>query len=183
MARLVSLQPEDRALISACFQVRSVKKKENLVAAGHICKYKYFVEKGCLRMFFINEKGVEQTTQFAIENWWMTDELAFQSQQVSDFYIQAVEESEVLALDWASQEKLLHAVPYLERYFRLIYQRAYGAAQMRVRFLYEFSPEEIYAHFNTHFPEFIQRIPQYLLASFLGFTPEYLSEIRKKKRS
>jgi ribosomal protein L10 len=71
----------------------------------------------------------------------------------------------------------------MERYFRFIYQRAYAASQMRFKYLYEFSKEEFYQHLNENYPEFIQRIPQYLIASFLGFTPEYLSEIRKKKRS
>jgi hypothetical protein len=126
---------------------------------------------------------VEQTTHFAIENWWLTDYLAFQSQQTTGFYIQAVENTQVLAIDWHAQERLLAQYPYLERYFRLVYQRAYGADQLRIKYLYAFSREELYHHFSTHFPEFIQRIPQYLLASFLGFTPEYLSEIRKKKRS
>jgi hypothetical protein len=71
----------------------------------------------------------------------------------------------------------------MERYFRFVYQRAFGAMQMRIKYLYDFTKEEIFLHFIQHFPEFVQRIPQHLLASFLGFTPEYLSEIRKKTRS
>ena len=183
MARFVNLQPDEQARILPYFQARQVEKKENLLEAGNVCKYHYFVEKGCLRLFFLSEKGVEQTTQFALENWWMSDYLAFQSQQVSEFSIQAVEKSQVLVLDWSSQEKLLDEVPQLERYFRLVYQRAYGAAQLRIKYLYEYSREELYHHFSSHYPEFIQRIPQYLLASFLGFTPEYLSQLRKRKRS
>lgn len=183
VSKFVALPEKDQAAVLAFFGQKYLKKKENLLEEGGICKYHYFIVKGCLRLFFINEKGVEQTTHFAIENWWLTDYLAFQSQQPTSFYIQAVENTQVLAIDWHSQERLLAQYPCLERYFRLVYQRAYGAAQLRIRYLYEFSRVEIYAHFSTHFPEFVQRIPQYLLASFLGFTPEYLSEIRKKKRS
>jgi CRP-like cAMP-binding protein len=183
LSKFVSLPEEDQAGIVAFFRPKHLKKKENLLEAGKLCKSHYFIVKGCLRLFFVNDKGVEQTTHFAIENWWLTDYLAFQNQQTTGFYIQAVEDTQVLALDWHAQERLLAQYPYLERYFRLVYQRANGAAQLRIRYLYEFSREEIYAHFSTHFPEFVQRIPQYLLASFLGFTPEYLSEIRKKKRS
>ncbi len=183
LSRFVALKEEDQAGILAFFQRKHVKKKDNLLEEGRICKHHYFIEQGCLRLFFVNEKGVEQTTHFAIENWWLTDYLAFQSQQTTGFYIQAVENTQVLAIDWHAQERLLAQYPCLERYFRLVYQRAYGADQLRIKYLYAFSREELYSHFSTHFPEFIQRIPQYLLASFLGFTPEYLSEIRKKKRS
>jgi CRP-like cAMP-binding protein len=143
----------------------------------------YFVVKGCLRKFFTNEKGVEQTTEFAIENWWITDTFAYERQIKSDFCIQAVEKSSILVIDLQSQELLLKKHPVMERYFRMIYQRAYAASERRIRYLYEMSREELYVHFSTLYPWFIQRIPQYLIASFLGFTPEYLSEIRAKLRS
>ena len=139
--------------------------------------------EGCLRKFFINEKGIEQTTEFAIENWWITDNIAFEHRLKTSFHIQAVENSAVLILDRDAQEKLLLEFPKMERYFRFIYQRAYAASQMRIKYLYDFTKEEFYEHLCKNHPEFVQRIPQYLIASFLGFSPEYLSEIRKKKRS
>lgn len=169
--------------ILAFFQVSKVKKKENLLIEGQICKSHYFVLNGCLRKFFVNEKGIEQTTEFAIENWWITDNIAFENKLASEFYIQAVENSEILVIDHQSQQKLLTEFPKMERYFRFIYQRAYGASQMRIKYLYSFSKEDFYHQLNSKYPEFVQRIPQYLIASFLGFTPEYLSEIRNKKRS
>lgn len=161
----------------------SVKKKENLLSEGQLCRHQYFVLNGCLRKFFINDKGIEQTTEFAIENWWMTDNIAFEHKQPTQFFIQAVEPSQVLNINHESWEKLMVAMPKMERYFRFVYQRAYAAAQMRIKYLYDFSKEEMYDHFSTNFPQFVQRIPQHLLASFLGFTPEYLSEIRRKTRS
>src|SRR5690606_7344096 len=91
-----------------------------------------FVLKGVLRKFFINEKGTEQTTEFAIENWWLTDNLAYEHQLKTGFYIQAVETSEILVITQKSQEQLLAQFPVLERYFRFIYQRAYAASQMRI---------------------------------------------------
>jgi CRP-like cAMP-binding protein len=85
-----------------------------------------------------------------------------------------------LAITKENEEELLATFPYMEKYFRTIYQRATAAAQRRIRVLYELSREELFLHFNEMYPEFVQRVPQYLLASFLGFTPEYLSKIRKK---
>ncbi|MGN6438008.1 MAG: Crp/Fnr family transcriptional regulator, partial [Agriterribacter sp.] len=67
------------------------------------------------------------------------------------------------------------------RYFRLLHQRAHAASQFRIRNLYQLSREELYYQFNNLYPEFVQRVPQYLLASFLGFTPEYLSELRRRQ--
>jgi CRP-like cAMP-binding protein len=160
-----------------------VRKKENLLVEGQICKYHYFVLSGCLRKFFVNEKGNEQTTEFAIENWWITDHIAFEHRLPTEFYIQAVENSDILYIDNDSQEKLLTEFPKMERYFRFIYQRAFAAAQMRIKYLHTFSKEEFYNHLIEKHPEFVQRIPQYLIASYLGFTPEYLSEIRSKSRS
>lgn len=183
LEKFIEINETEFNAILSFFQVVKVRKKENLLVEGQICKSNYFVLNGCLRKFFINEKGIEQTTEFAIENWWITDNIAFENKQVSDFYIQAVENSEVLIIDHLSQEKLLAEFPKMERYFRFVYQRAYAASQMRIKYLYSFSKEEFYHHLNNKYPEFVQRIPQYLIASFLGFTPEYLSEIRNKKRS
>ncbi|RZK38855.1 MAG: Crp/Fnr family transcriptional regulator [Pedobacter sp.] len=176
----INLSPLDCDAITSGTKLINLKKKDFLLEEGRICKANYFVSKGCLRMFFINHKGVEQITQFAIENWWISDYMSFSKQTASLFYIQAVEDSDILALSLSDQEHLLTKVPKLERYFRLNMQRALGAAQQRVKFSHDFSKEESYRHFIASFPSFVQRIPQYMLASYLGLTPEYLSELRKK---
>lgn len=165
------------------FRTITVAKKANLLEAGQVCRHHYFVGKGCLRMFFINEKGNEQTVQFAIENWWLTDHLSFSTQQKTDFFIQAVERSEILALDFNAQEPMLQAHPCMERYFRRMYEIAYRVAQQGMKVRYNLSGEDLYLHFVNAFPGFANRIPQYLLASYLGITPEYLSEIKKNLRA
>lgn len=183
IAKFIQISEEDYTQILSYFTVSEVAKKQNLLTEGKVCTSNYFVSKGCLRMFFVKENGVEQTIQFALENWWLADYTSFSSQKPSDFYIQAVEQSEVIALDVQAQEELLQRFPQMERYFRLVHQRAHAASQFRIRGLYTLSREELYHQFARSYPEFVQRVPQYLLASFLGFTPEYLSEIRKKRIS
>jgi CRP-like cAMP-binding protein len=160
-----------------------LRKKQNLLVEGKVCRANYFVAQGCIRMFFVNEKGVEHTVQFALEHWWLADYASFSAQSPSGFYIQAVERTEVLSLTYSAQEELLQAFPQMERYFRLVHQRAHAAFQFRIKSLYGSSREEIYHNFISSYPEFVQRIPQYLLASFLGFTPEYLSELRRRSIS
>lgn len=183
ISKFIEITEEEYAEILKYFTIIDAPKKQNLLIDGNICKSNYFVCEGCLRMFFINEKGIEQTIQFALENWWLADYTSFSSQKPSEFNIQAVEKSKILALDFLAQEELLKRFPVMERYFRLVHQRAHAAYQFRIKMLYSLSREEVYHLFNKQYPEFVNRIPQYLLASFLGFTPEYLSEIRSKRVS
>lgn len=183
LQKFITISDADFAAIISYFTTVNFKKKENLLSEGQICKHNYFVLKGCLRKFFINEKGVEQTTEFALETWWMTDNMAYEFQRPTEFFIQAIEKAEVMVINHTDQQKLLEAFPVMEKYFRFVYQRAYSAIQMRIKYLYSLSKEDFYHSFNNKQPEFVQRIPQYLLASFLDITPEYLSEIRRKKRS
>jgi len=165
------------------FKHQTIAKKTNLLTEGQNCNVSYFVLKGLLRKFFINGKGVEQTTEFAIENWWMTESFSFLNRSPTEFYIQAVERTDLLVIHRDAYHKMLDKHPLMEKYFRCIYQKAYAMAQMRVKFQSEYSREELYHHFRRAQPEFLQRVPQYLIASYLGFTPEYLSEIRKKNVS
>ena len=181
ISKQVDVASEDEALLLSFFQSVRVKKKQNLVEVGQPCSSLFFVVEGCIRMFHLSEKGIEQTIQFALENWWLTDFSAFTLQNKTGFTIQAVENSQLMVIDLAAQEKLLQQFPKLERYFRFIYQRGYGAAQVRMKFHHDMSREKLYQHFVENYPQFVQRVPQYLLASYLGFTPEYLSELRKKR--
>ncbi|GGH10882.1 Crp/Fnr family transcriptional regulator [Sphingobacterium alkalisoli] len=181
--KFVNVGDDELTDIISYFHIQTLKKKENLLNEGQICKASYFVLKGILRKFFVNEKGVERTTEFAIENWWMTETFSYLNQKPTEFSIQAVELTEVLVIDRNAYNDLLEKHPVMERYFRCIYQKAYAAAQMRIKYIYEHSREELYHSFRNSQPEFLQRVPQYLIASYLGFTPEYLSEIRKKSIS
>jgi CRP-like cAMP-binding protein len=178
--KYVKLAPKAFAELLTYFEPIKAKKKQDLSTEGKICP-NFFVVKGCIRMFFINEKGIEQTIQFAIENWWLSDYMSFSTQKKSEYVIQAVENTDVLAIDHTAQEKLLNRFPSMERYFRLMHQRALGASQHRIKVIHASSREQLYRDFAKRYPEFVQRVPQYLLASFLGFTPEYLSELRKKR--
>ncbi|MPT33133.1 MAG: Crp/Fnr family transcriptional regulator [Chryseobacterium sp.] len=178
--KFIPVTNEEFASIMNYFEIKSFAKKEDLLEEGQICRSNYFVIKGLLRKFFINEKGTEQTTDFALETWWMTDNFSFERKTPADFSIQTVEKSEVLTISSESQEKLLNDFPIMEKYFRIVYQRAFAANQRRVKYIFTYSKEDFYFSLIKQYPDFVQRVPQYLIASFLGFTPEYLSEIRKR---
>jgi CRP-like cAMP-binding protein len=179
--RYVSLDDGEAEILLSCLRNREVHKKEHLLKEGQICTSNYFVVKGCLRLYVVNDKGVDQIIQFAIDNWWLSDYISFDRQSPSGFYIQAVENSEVVWIERSAQDELFQKIPQLESYFRVVYQRAYAASLMRIQYMFCKTKEELYHHFNSQFPEFVQRVPQYMLASFLGFTPEFLSKTRAKK--
>src|ERR1700750_1777805 len=111
--KYVPLNEGDIAIIHQYTKPITVAKKEYLLKEGQLCRNNYFVEKGCLRMFFIDQKGTEQITQFAIENWWLSDYMSFTLQQPSTFCIQAIEAAEVVAIDHLAQEQLLQQMPQM----------------------------------------------------------------------
>ena len=181
--KFITLEPSDIDTLESCLHISNIKKKEHVLKEGQFCNTMYFITKGCMRQYIINAKGTEQTLQFGIENWWITDYLSYHNHIPSHFYIQAIENSEVIAIEKPVLESLLIQIPKLERYFRIVAQKSFGAAQMRIKFLFTMSAEERYHHFNNLNPEFVQRIPQYMLASYLDFSAEFMSKIRAGKIS
>ena len=179
--KFLPLTSEEAEITLSYFELENFKKKEILLTEGQVCDKQYFILKGCIRFYINNSKGVEQTTQFGIENWWITDYLSFQYQTSTKFNIQAIESIEVVSIGRNSFEELLARVPKLERYFRLVIQKSFGAAQVRIAYLFTMSAEERFHHMNKMFPEFIQRVPQYMVASYLDFSPEFMSKIRAGK--
>ena len=178
--KYVELSEPEVEILEKYVRPLELKRREYLVNEGEICRHNYFVEKGCLRMFYYNDKMVEQTTQFALETWWISDYFSLVQQSLSQYSLQAVERSFVVAVDYSLQDKLFGEVPQLERYFRIMMQRALAASQLRVKLIYQYSKKEMYTQFVNAYPRFFQRVPQYMIASYLGLTPEYLSELRKK---
>ncbi|WP_417368271.1 Crp/Fnr family transcriptional regulator [Flavobacterium beibuense] len=179
--RFVPLSPKEEEILCSYLKIEEYAKKKHLLEEGEMCTGKYFVNSGVVRMYTLNEKGVEQVIHFAIEGWWITDYFTFNTNMPAKWSIQAVEPAQVVVINAAAQEELLKEIPQMERYFRLVLEKAYAASLMRTHYMFNFSAEERYRHFSEHYPEFVQRVPQYLVASYLGFTPEFLSMLRAKK--
>ena len=181
IAKFVALSDAEQEILCAAIRVETFAKKELMLREGQHCDRHFFILKGCCRMYIVNEKGNEQTLQFAIENWWVTDYLSVQNQAPSHFNLQATEPLTAIVMGQEILEKLLEQIPKLERYFRLGLQKSFGAAQMRIKFLFTMNAQQRYENMSRAFPEFVQRVPQYMLASYLDFSPELLSKIRAGK--
>lgn len=179
--RYIILTEEEEKALYGYLDYKKIKKKEMLLEAGKICKGNYFVIKGCLRQYYLNRKLNEQIIQFGIENWWIADHDSLLNNQPSVTNIQALEETELLLLPEKTRPEVFKQIPALESYFRIMMQKSFVASQRRIGYIFNLSDEERYRHFSGLFPEFMQRVPQYMLASYLGFTPQFLSRLRAKK--
>jgi CRP-like cAMP-binding protein len=179
--RYVQLQPHEEQLVCDMLELKKYKKKEFLLEPGKLCPGNYFIVKGCIRQYFVNKKLNEQIIAFGLESWWIADQDSLLNKQPATSYIQTVEACEVLLLTEKNRAALFEQVPAMESYFRIMMQKAFVASQRRIGFLFNMTDEERYRFFSKLNPSFMQRVPQYMLASYLGFTPQFLSRIRAKK--
>lgn len=180
--RYVEFSDEEIDGIYSELKVKVFQKKELLLKESAICKYNYFIIKGVIRSYYINQRGNEKITQFAIDNWWVTNMESFIKKTPSTQYLQALEETTVLYLSKETLEKLYSKYPKLERLFRIITENMLIANLRKSDIFLQMRSKERYANFAKTFPDFVQRVPQYMIASYLEITPEYLSELRRNSK-
>jgi CRP-like cAMP-binding protein len=176
----ITLTDEDRALISSHIQVKKLKRRQFLLQEGEVSRHVAFVTKGNLRCYTIDDKGGEHIVQFAPEGWTVGDLYSFITGEPATYNIDALEDSEVLLLSKAAQDELLQKVPMYERYMRLQIQNAYIALQRRLTAMFTQTTEERYTNLIKTYPDIVQRVPQHMIASYLGLTPETLSRTRRQ---
>jgi CRP-like cAMP-binding protein len=174
----VSLTDEQWELCQNSFRPKRMLRRQFLLQEGDICRELAFVEKGALYSFSIDSKGNQRVIRFAFEGWWMANLQSFFTQEPSRLNIEVLENSELLMLDKKSHESLMEKVPPYERYHRIILQNAYAAMQQRVENALGLTAEEKYERLLHQNPEFLNRVPLTLVASFLGMSPETLSRVR-----
>jgi len=167
-------------LLHSYLRKRVVRKRGFLLSQGEVCNFEAYIVKGCLKKYYIDEKGDEVILQFAIEDWWISDIGSFSEQAPSNLFIEALEDTELLIIDYTNKEKIFQEIPGLERVFRLMIQRAYAVLESRFYSSIAKSAEERYLEFVKKYPVIVQRVPQTQIASFLGITPESLSRIKSK---
>lgn len=162
-------------------KLETFQKKDFILKEGDICRGKFFIINGLTRTYRIDDKGHENIIHFGIENWWMTNMESFILEKPSLLYIQALEKTTLLTISKTNLEKAYIAVPKLERLFRIITEKMLIAVDRKNEFYIKMTSKDRYYTFINELKTFSQRIPQYMIASYLDITPEYLSELRKRK--
>lgn len=176
----INFSGDEQEIIKSYLTAKKLRKKQYLLQEGDICKFIAFVVKGALREYTVDEKGNEHIFQFALEGWTISDLYSFMTSEPATYNIDALEDSELLLLTKSAQEELLKRVPKFETYNRLQLTGAYFAMQKRITSFISLSLEERYLYFTNLYPDIVQRVPQHMIASYMGLTPETLSRVRKK---
>ncbi len=176
----ISLTTAEFDVIIPFFKLKHVRKRQYLLQQDEIARYLFFVNKGSLRLFMIDNKGNDISIQFALEGWWITDNYSFLTGEPTMFNIEALEDSELLLLHREDYDTIFDLVPKFERFIRLLLQNNFIANQRRLISSISQSAEERYTNLSNMYPQIIKRVPQHMIASYLGVTPETLSRIRKQ---
>jgi CRP-like cAMP-binding protein len=176
----VQLTEGEMEFCKTVFIPKKLRRKQFLLQEGDVCRYTAFVNKGCLRQYTIDKKGGEHIVQFAIEDWWIGDMYSSLTGEPSTYNIDTLEESELLLFDTKNRDLLLERIPKFEKFFRILLEGHHIATHRRIIGAMSQTAEERFVTFSKTYPKIIQRVPQHMVASYLGLTPETLSRIRNK---
>ena len=171
---------EDLALVRIHLTPKKLRRKQYLLQEGDVCKNIAFVEKGALRTYTVDDLGTEHILQFALEGWTISDLYSFLTGEASTYNIDALEAAELVLVSKAAHEEMLQTIPKYGTYVRLQVTGAYIALQRRITSVLSLTTEERYKNFTATYPNIVQRVPQHMIASFMGLTPETLSRVRKR---
>ena len=181
VAKHIQLSEEEGNYFISLLRITKVKKKQCIVQPEFICKYRSYVLTGVMRAYLIDNKAQEHTVAFAIDDWWISDYNSYINQEPATLFVEALEDTILIQIDYHAEQLLLETVPKFERFFRIITQRSFAFLQKRILSNLSKSAPERYEEFIAKYAAIANRVPQYALASYLGFSTEFLSKIRNKR--
>jgi CRP-like cAMP-binding protein len=179
--RLVPLTPEEEGLFVAAFKEVKIKKRQFIVQPHFVAKHRYYVIQGAFRAYVVADEGQDHTISFAIEDWWITDYNSYIFQQPATMFVVALEDSITLQLEFEKEQELKQTSHHFETLFRIMAERGLAFQQRRIISNLTLTAQERYDQFMSRYSKVAQRLPQYVIASFLGMTTEFLSKIRNNK--
>jgi len=180
IAEVITLSDSEMTEFVNLFSETRLSKRSMLVSPGDVVTQEYYVLKGCLKAYYLDQYGEKHIIQFAIEDWWISDFEAFFGQKPAKLYVEAIEDSVLLAIDNKILETLYQRIPKFERFFRIKTTRAFLSSQKRILSTLEKTAAERYIDFCSTYPFIEKRIANYHIANYLGIKPESLSRIRRQ---
>tara|TARA_R110002111_G_scaffold42368_5_gene78017 strand:- start:768 stop:1352 length:585 start_codon:yes stop_codon:yes gene_type:complete len=176
----ITLTAEEETILLSKIVHRKYLKDQYIVQQGDVCNSVSFIISGCTKTFYMGLEGQEHIVMFSIEDWWTSDLGSFITQTPADFNLQCIENTELIQFTYENLEYLYKKIPNLERLFRKIVERAFVASQKRIIRNFSLTAKERYQIFKKTYPKIEQRVPQYMIASYLGITKEFLSKIKSQ---
>ena len=180
--RFIQLSEEERQYFISILRVTKVRKKQYVVQPEFICRYKNYIFKGAMRSYFVDSDGQEHTIVLAIDDWWINDVYSYVYQTPGILFVEALEDSIIVKLEYSAEEGLLERYPKFEKFFRISSNRALANFQRRMLSNLSLTARQRYDEYLENYPDIARRVPQYALASYLGITTEHLSKIRGSRR-
>ncbi len=178
--KFIPLNTEEKNMVLQKFHPRLFRRRQYALQEGDIATQFYFIIRGCLRMYKIDDKGNAHIIQFAAENGWLMDIGSFHGEKPSQLNIDAIEDTMVLQISHSDLISLYIAAPKFDRIFRVLIENSFVKLQERLLQTISSTAEDRYQSFIHAYPHLINRLPQTQIASFLGITPEFLSRLRNK---
>ncbi|HEY9046406.1 MAG TPA: Crp/Fnr family transcriptional regulator [Ohtaekwangia sp.] len=176
----ITISDEELKSIDAACTLKKLRKKQYLLQEGDVWQYNAFVAKGCVRTYRVDERGGEHVIQFSVENWWTGDRESLLTGKPSRCNIDAIEDSEIILIKKHDFDMLCKTIPALNEMVNMILQRSFNTAQNRIHASISLSAEEKYRDFIEKYPGLVNRVPQGMIASYLGISPETLSRVRNQ---
>jgi len=175
----IEITDEQFDSISSVLKVKKFEKNEILQYKDDHLKHGFFVGKGLLRAYSVDAKGKEHILQFAPENWLISDRNNMNNEP-SIFFIDAIEATEAVLMPNNFMEEAAQQVPCLQPMHTRLLNNSIRFMQKRINMLLSATAEERYLDFIKLYPNLTLRVPQWMIASYLGITPESLSRVRKE---
>ena len=173
------LTDTERDVIMTAFEPKSMRKRQYLLREGDVCKYTAFIVKGSARIFTVDEKGHEHVIRFGLESWWISDHESLINLTPSPYFIEMLEDSELLIISLANALELRNKSRCFDLTIKVLDKFQTIAMQKRIHSAIGMTAEERYFELSRTYPQFLERFPMNMIASYLGISPETLSRIRK----
>ncbi|CAM3650761.1 Crp/Fnr family transcriptional regulator [Sphingobacterium prati] len=179
ISKYVTLDAQEELLFTGMLTFKSIPKKTIVLKAGDICDFNAYIQKGCIRIFYIDDNGYEVTLSFATQDCWVSDVSSFYERIPSLFSIETLEETDIYFLSSHAKEEICKSIPKLEGVFYNQIIQNLSSIQKRLVKIFTTTATERYEEFISVYPSILRRIPLYYIASYLGITQAFLSKIRK----
>lgn len=179
--RFVTLTDEEEDRITSVIKTSRVKKKQYIIQPGFVCQNRTYIVEGAFRVFYLDDEGKEHTVSIGVEDWYVTDFHSYINQSPALNFAEALEDSIIFQMRYEDIEPLCKEIHALSEYFRLTTEKAFAFSRRRVVSNISMTAEQRYDDYVKKYPNIVNRVPQYVLASYLGMSAEFLSKIRKRK--